>query len=74
MFVIMVPGHVTGLLYGGGYQRGRHRGSDSDVLGVPKDKAGAILALGGMFGATAPPVNMAVMAIGGGIDMPVYRI
>lgn len=28
-----VPGHDYRLLYGGGYQRGRHRGSDSDDAG-----------------------------------------
>ena len=39
-------------------------------MGIPAEKAAAIIALGGMYGATAPPVNIAVMTIGGGVDIP----
>lgn len=74
MFVIMFPGMITGSSTAAVISAGVIVAPILMMLGVPKDKAGAILALGGMFGATAPPVNMAVMAIGGGIDMPVYRI
>lgn len=70
MFVIMFPGMITGSSTAAVISAGVIVAPILMMLGVPKDKAGAILALGGMFGATAPPVNMAVMAIGGGIDMP----
>jgi len=40
------------------------------ALGIPKDKTGAIIAMAGILGMIAPPVNVPVMIIGGGVDMP----
>ena len=39
-------------------------------LGVPRIKAGALIAIGALLGMVAPPINIPVMIIGGGIDMP----
>lgn len=70
MVVVMFPGMITGSSTAAVISAGVIVCPILVELGVPKAKAGAIIALGGMFGATAPPVNLAVMAIGGGIDMP----
>ncbi len=40
------------------------------ALGVSRDKTGAIIAMAGILGMIAPPVNIPVMIIGGGVDMP----
>lgn len=40
------------------------------ALGISKNKTGAIIAMAGILGMIAPPVNIPVMIIGGGVDMP----
>jgi TRAP-type C4-dicarboxylate transport system permease large subunit len=40
------------------------------ALGIPRNRTGAIIALAGILGMIAPPVNIPVMIIGGGVDMP----
>jgi GntP family gluconate:H+ symporter len=40
------------------------------ALGISRNKTGAIIAMAGIFGMIAPPVNIPVMIIGGGVDMP----
>lgn len=40
------------------------------ALGIPKNRTGAIIAMAGILGMIAPPVNIPVMIIGGGVDMP----
>ncbi|HNR62591.1 MAG TPA: TRAP transporter large permease subunit [Thermotogota bacterium] len=39
-------------------------------LGLDKKRAGAIIAMSAIFGMIAPPVNIPVMIIGQGVDMP----
>jgi len=39
-------------------------------LGLSRPKAAAFLALGGILGMIAPPVNILVMIMGAGVDMP----
>jgi hypothetical protein len=39
-------------------------------MGLPKVAAGAVIAMAADFGMIAPPVNIPVMIIGGGIDLP----
>lgn len=70
MLIIMFPGMITGSSTAAVISAGVIVCPILLKLGISKEKTGAIIALGGMFGATAPPVNMAVMAIGSGIDMP----
>lgn len=40
------------------------------ALGISRNKTGAIIAMAGILGMIAPPVNIPVMIIGGGVDMP----
>jgi TRAP-type C4-dicarboxylate transport system permease large subunit len=40
------------------------------ALGISNSKTGAIIAMAGILGMIAPPVNIPVMIIGGGVDMP----
>ncbi|HIQ82329.1 MAG TPA: TRAP transporter large permease subunit [Candidatus Pullichristensenella stercorigallinarum] len=70
MVVVMFPGMITGSSTAAIISAGVLVCPILIEMGIPKAKAGAFIALGGMFGATAPPVNMAVMAIGSGIDIP----
>ena len=67
MVVVMFPGMITGSSTAAIISAGVLVCPILIEMGIPKAKAGAFIALGGMFGATAPPVNMAVMAIGSGI-------
>jgi gluconate:H+ symporter, GntP family len=39
-------------------------------LGLSKERTGAIIAMGGVLGMVAPPVNIPAMIIGGGVDIP----
>ena len=39
-------------------------------MNMPRHQAGAIIAMASVYGMIAPPVNIIVMIIGGGIDMP----
>lgn len=39
-------------------------------IGISRNKTGAIIAMAGILGMIAPPVNIPVMIIGGGVDMP----
>ncbi len=40
------------------------------ALGISKNRTGGIIAMAGILGMIAPPVNIPVMIIGGGVDMP----
>jgi TRAP-type C4-dicarboxylate transport system permease large subunit len=40
------------------------------ALGIPGVQSAALIAMAGILGMIAPPVNIPVMIIGGGIDMP----
>jgi TRAP-type C4-dicarboxylate transport system permease large subunit len=39
-------------------------------MNMPRERAAAIIAMASVYGMIAPPVNIIVMIIGGGIDMP----
>ena len=39
-------------------------------IGITRERTGAIIAMAGILGMIAPPVNIPVMIIGGGVDMP----
>ncbi len=70
MFVIMFPGMVTGSSTAAVLAAGGLVAPVLINLGIPLANAGAILAMGGLLGMIAPPVNLPAMIIGGGIDMP----
>lgn len=40
------------------------------AIGISRERTGAIIAMAGILGMIAPPVNIPVMIIGGGVDMP----
>jgi TRAP-type C4-dicarboxylate transport system permease large subunit len=70
MFVIMFPGMITGSSTAAVLSAGALVAPILLLIGIPKDKAGAILAIGAIMGMAAPPVNIPAMLIGGGVDMP----
>lgn len=70
MFVIMFPGMVTGSSTAAVLTAGGLVAPVLINLGIPIVNTAAIVAIGGLLGMIAPPVNLPAMIIGGGIDMP----
>ncbi len=70
MLVVMFPGMITGSSTAAVLTAGRLVAPVLIMMGIPRVKTAAIIAIGGMMGMVAPPVNVPVMIIGGGIDMP----
>lgn len=70
MFVIMFPGMITGSSTAAVLSAGALVAPILLLIGIPRDKAGAILAIGAIMGMAAPPINVPAMLIGGGVDMP----
>lgn len=67
---IMFPGMITGLSTAAVLTTGAIVAPALMHLGIPKTKAGSIIAMAALFGMVAPPINVPVMIIGGGVDMP----
>ena len=70
MAIIMVPGMITGSSTAAVLTAGAMVAPVLIKLGVPPIKTAAAIAMGAIYGMIAPPVNIPVMIIGGGIDMP----
>lgn len=70
MFIIMVPGMITGSSTAAVLTTGALVAPVLIKLGVPAVKTAAAIAMGAIYGMIAPPVNIPAMIIGGGIDMP----
>jgi GntP family gluconate:H+ symporter len=70
MLLVMAPGMLTGSSTAAALTTGRFVLPVLMEAGVPLAKAGAFVALGAILGMVAPPVNVPVMIIGSGIDMP----
>lgn len=70
MFLIMLPGMLTGSSTAGVLTTGALVAPVLVRLGVPVVKTAAFIAVGAILGMIAPPINIPVMIIGGGIDMP----
>jgi TRAP-type C4-dicarboxylate transport system permease large subunit len=70
MFLIMLPGMLTGSSTAACLTTGALVAPLLLRLGVPATQAAAAIALGAIYGMIAPPVSIPVMIIGGGIDMP----
>ncbi len=70
MIIVMFPGMITGSSTAAVLTAGSLVAPVLIMMGVPKVNTAAIIAIGGMMGMIAPPVNVPVMIIGGGIDMP----
>lgn len=70
MVLVMAPGMLTGSSTAAAMTTGRFVLPVLVEAGVPLARAGAFVALGSIIGMVAPPVNVPVMIIGSGIDMP----
>ncbi len=70
MFVIMFPGMITGSSTAAVLSGGSIMAPVLLTMGIDPVSTAAIIAMGGLMGMVAPPVNLPAMIIGGGIDTP----
>lgn len=70
MLLAMLPGMLSGSSTASVITTGGLVGPVLIALGLSKQRAGAFIAMGGIYGMIAPPVNLPVMLIGAGIDIP----
>lgn len=70
MLFIMFPGMITGSSTAGILTTGAIIAPVLLRTGIPRVNTAAILGMGGLLGMVAPPVNIPLMVIGGGVDMP----
>ena len=70
MFVIMFPGMITGSSTAAVLSAGSIMAPVLLIMGLDAVTAAALIAMGGLLGMIAPPVNLPAMIIGGGIDVP----
>jgi gluconate:H+ symporter, GntP family len=70
MLIVMFPGMITGSSLAAVLSTGPLVAPVLIKLGLPRRKAGAFIAMGAILGMIAPPVNILVMIMGGGVDMP----
>ena len=69
-FVVMFPGMITGSSTAAVLSTGGLIAPVLITMGIPLVETATIIAMAGMLGMLAPPVNVPVMIIGGGVDMP----
>lgn len=70
MLLTMLPGMLSGSSTAAVLTTGGLVGPVLIALGLSRARAGALIAMGGIYGMIAPPVNLPVMLIGAGIDIP----
>lgn len=70
MFIVMFPGMITGSSTTAVLSTGALVAPVLMKLGLHRIKTAALIAMGGILGMIAPPVNILVMIMGGGVDMP----
>jgi gluconate:H+ symporter, GntP family len=70
MLIVMFPGMITGSSTASVLTTGALVVSILVGLGLSRARAAAIIAMGGILGMVAPPVNIPAMIIGTGIDLP----
>ncbi len=70
MFIIMFPGMITGSSTAAVLSAGSIMAPVLLLLGLDNVTAGSIIAMGGLLGMIAPPVNTAALVICAGIDVP----
>ncbi|MDD3982178.1 MAG: TRAP transporter large permease subunit, partial [Spirochaetales bacterium] len=70
MFVAMFPGMITGSSSAAVLTAGAVVAPILGLMGIPTPQIAAFIAMAGILGMIAPPVNVPAMIIGGGIDMP----
>jgi TRAP-type C4-dicarboxylate transport system permease large subunit len=69
-FFVMFPGMMTGLSSACILTTGALVAPALVGMGIPAVSVGAFIAMMAVFGMIAPPINIPVMIIGGGVDMP----
>ncbi|RPH93982.1 TRAP transporter large permease subunit [candidate division KSB1 bacterium] len=67
---VMFPGMLTGLTAPCVLTTGAMAAPVLIAAGMPRARAGAFIATAAFFGMVAPPINIAAMIIGSGVDMP----
>ncbi len=67
---IMFPGMITGLSTATVLTTGALAAPAMIQLGIPVITTAAMIAMSAIYGMIAPPINIPVMIIGGGVDMP----
>ncbi|NLU09893.1 MAG: TRAP transporter large permease subunit [Tepidanaerobacter acetatoxydans] len=70
MLVVMFPGMITGSSTASVISAGSLMAPVFMMMGIPRVDTAAIIAMGGILGMIAPPVNVPAMIIGGGVDIP----
>ncbi|MBI5726560.1 MAG: TRAP transporter large permease [Ignavibacteriales bacterium] len=70
VFFIMFPGMLTGISSTCILTTGALVAPALLAMGMPVPAVGALLAMSAVYGMIAPPINLPVMIIGGGVDMP----
>lgn len=70
MLVVMFPGMITGSSTAAVLSAGSIMAPVLLIMGMDAVSAAAPIAMGGLMGMVAPPVNLPAMIIGGGIDVP----
>jgi len=70
MFFVMFPGMLTGLSSACILTTGTLVTPALLAMGMPPVAVGSFVAMGAVYGMIAPPINIPVMIIGGGVDMP----
>ena len=68
--IVMFPGMITGSCTASVLGTGALVAPILMQMGMPLAVAGAVITSASVFGMIAPPVNIPVMIIGGGIDLP----
>ncbi len=68
--VVMFPGMITGSTTASVITAGSLVTPVLIAMGIPMVETATIIAIAGLLGMIAPPVNVPVMIIGGGVDMP----
>ncbi len=67
---VAFPGLLTGLTTASVLTTGAIVAGPLMRMGLSKQRTGAFIAIAAILGMVAPPVNLPVMIIGGGVDMP----
>ena len=70
MLILMFPGMLTGSSVSAILSTGPIVAPVMMKLGLPRLRTAALVAMGGILGMVAPPVNILVMIMGSGVDMP----
>jgi GntP family gluconate:H+ symporter len=70
MLFVMFPGMLTGLSSACVLTTGALVTPALLAMGIPAVAVGSFVAMAAVYGMIAPPINIPVMIIGGGVDMP----